>query len=124
MANSAASGRVRGQTHLWSFTDGPTRGTTYEHTFGDDGKVSWRDASSKGASGSGEDEARPEQAPYAAFDVARDVVAVSYLAASGFTLTVALNFGDHKLVGFASNDKQWFPVRGSFEVAKGKQAAA
>jgi hypothetical protein len=30
---------------------------------------------------------------------------------------VVLNFDDHRLVGFASNDKQWFPVKGSFEEA-------
>jgi hypothetical protein len=122
MADSASGDRVRGRTHLWSFTEGPTKGTTYEHTFGNDGKVSWRGA--RGASEPSKDGAGPEQAPYAAFEVGRDVVAVSYLAASGFTLTAVLNFGDNTLVGFASNDKQWFPVRGTFEVAKAKRAAA
>jgi hypothetical protein len=116
MADAVASDRVRGQTHLWSFTDGPTEGKTYEHAFGDDGKVSWREAGSKGESGS-------ERAPYAAFDVAPGVVAVSYLAPSGFTLTVVLTFEGQKLVGFASNDKQWFPVKGTFEVAGAKRAA-
>jgi hypothetical protein len=28
---------------------------------------------------------------------------------------VVLNFRDHGLVGFASNDKQWYPVKGTFE---------
>jgi hypothetical protein len=49
--------------------------------------------------------------------VAQNAYAVSYLSASGYTLTVVLNFDDHRLVGFASSDKQWFPVKGSFEEA-------
>ena len=41
---------------------------------------------------------------------------VSYLAPSGFTLTVALNFHDSKIVGFASGAKEWHPIQGTFEV--------
>ena len=124
MADAATSDRVRGQTQLWSFTDGPTGGKTYQHAFGDDGKVSWREAGAEASAESGQGESGAEQAPYAALDVAPDVVAVSYLAPSGFTLTVVLSFADHRLVGFASNDKQWFPLRGTFEVAGAKRAAA
>jgi hypothetical protein len=40
------------------------------------------------------------------------------LAGSGFTLTVVLNFRDHRVVGFASGAKEWFPVRGTLEVVK------
>jgi hypothetical protein len=40
---------------------------------------------------------------------------VSYLSGSGYTLTVVLNFKDGGMVGFASNDKQWFPVKGTCE---------
>ena len=46
----------------------------------------------------------------------RITLAVSYLAASGYTLTVVLNFTDHRMVGFASNDKEWFVQQGSFEI--------
>ena len=49
-------------------------------------------------------------------EVADRVYAVSYLAASGYTLTVVLNFQDQKVVGFASSAKDWHPVRGRFEV--------
>jgi len=55
---------------------------------------------------------------YAAARVTDDVYLVSYLTASGFTLTVALNFDQHTLTGFASNDKQWFPCSGTFEVVR------
>jgi hypothetical protein len=45
-----------------------------------------------------------------------DVCLVSYLAGSGYTLTVALDFRSHRVVGVASGAKEWFPVRGTFEV--------
>jgi hypothetical protein len=44
------------------------------------------------------------------------VYAVSYLAASGYTLTVVLNFRDQNVVGFASSAKDWHPIRGRFEM--------
>jgi hypothetical protein len=53
---------------------------------------------------------------YAAFEVTSDVYAVSYLAPSGFTLTVVLNLANRQLVGFASGKDQWHPVRGTVEV--------
>ena len=106
---------VRGQTLRFSFSDGPTAGKTYEHRFHEDGTVTWRDlAASPKPGASNEAGNRPK---YAAMKVAQDAYAVSYLSASGYTLTVVLNFDDHRLAGFASNDKQWFPVKGSFEEA-------
>lgn len=50
--------------------------------------------------------------------VAEGIYAVSYLAASGYTLTVVLNFHDHRIVGFASGVKEWYPLRGGFEVVE------
>jgi hypothetical protein len=50
--------------------------------------------------------------------VADDIYVISYLAASGYTLTVVLNFKDNRAVGFASGAKEWFPVQGTFEVVK------
>jgi hypothetical protein len=50
--------------------------------------------------------------------VADGTFLVSYLAASGYTLTVALNFQDQQLIGFASSAKEWYPLRGTFEVMK------
>jgi hypothetical protein len=106
---------VRGKTLRFSFSDGPTAGKTYEHRFHEDGTVTWRDmAASPKPGASNEAGNRPK---YAAMKVAQNAYAVSYLSASGYTLTVVLNFDDHRLVGFASSDKQWFPVKGSFEEA-------
>ena len=87
-------------------------GATYEHVFHEDGTVVWRviEGPAKGKS--------QREKNYTAVRVADDVHAVSYLAASGYTLTVVLNFKDNRMFGFASNDKEWFPMKGTFEVVE------
>ena len=123
MADIPRAGAIRGTTMRWAWTEGPTQGMVHEHVFHDDGTVEWRDAGSappkqpsKDAEG-GREATRPERAPYAAFEVTPKVFAVSYLSSSsGFTLTVVLNFATGQLVGVASGGKDWFPLRGTFEV--------
>ena len=123
MADIPTAGAIRGTTMRWAWTEGPTKGMVHEHVFHDDGTVEWHDAGSaaakkpskqaEGARGSD----GPERAPYAAFEVTPEVFAVSYLSpSSGFTLTVVLNFANGQLVGVASGGKDWFPLRGTFEV--------
>lgn len=111
---------IRGKTVRMAWTEGPTQGATHEHVFHQDGTVEWRDAEGarKEAAGgaqqkAGQDKARPA---YAAVEVADGVYAVSYLASSGYTLTVVLNFRNRSVVGFASSAKDWHLVRGRFEV--------
>ena len=113
---------IRGKTIRLIWTDGPTKGKTHDHVFHRDGTVEWRDAEqqpkaqTRGSSEKGG--AAKEKPTYAAMKVADDIYLVSYLAASGYTLTVALNFRDQRVVGFASSAKDWHPVRGRFEVLK------
>jgi hypothetical protein len=102
---------IRGKTIRLTWTEGPTQGTTHEHVFHQDGTVEWRDAH-----GPGKGDAAKERPVYAAMEAADGVFAVSYLASSGYTLTVVLNFRDRKMVGFASSAKDWHPVRGRFEM--------
>ena len=97
--NATPSGRVSGKTIRFTWTDGPTTGESHEHRFHDDGSVEYRKA------GSTADYQREKR--YAAERVSDEVDLVSYLAASGYS--------DKSIVGFASNDKQWFPVKGKFE---------
>ena len=104
---------VRGKTIRLTWTEGPTKGATHEHVFHQDGTVEWHDP--KAAPKAGTAKERPK---YGANKVADDIYAVSYLAPSGYTLTVVLNFRDHKVVGFASGAKEWYPVQGTFEVIK------
>lgn len=112
---------VRGKTIRFAWTEGPTKGKTHEHVFHQDGTVTWSDAdTSKPAQPSGSAAAaKPKEKPqYGAFRITDEIYAVSYLAPSGYTLTVVLNFDDQQLVGFASSAKDWHPLRGSFQVVK------
>jgi hypothetical protein len=118
MAEIPRAEAIRGTTMQWTWTDGPTRGKTHEHVFHEDGTVEWREAgvplAETGGAPAPAPRRAPERVPYAAVEVARNVYAVSYLAGSGFTLTVVLNFENHQLVGFASGGKEWHPLRGTF----------
>jgi hypothetical protein len=122
MTNVERAAAIRGKTIRLTWTVGPTKGTTHEHVFHDDGTVEWHDSPGpqKGPPTDRQPkEASPKEKPeYAAIKVADDIYAVSYLAASGYTLTVVLNFRDHKTVGFASSSKDWHQVLGTFEVVK------
>jgi phenolic acid decarboxylase len=103
---------ITGKTLRFTWTDGPTKGETHEHVFNADGSVDYHKV---GADAKGKP---AHEKKYAAMKVCDGVYLVSYLAASGFTLTVALNFADQSIVGFASNDKQWFPIKGRLEAVQ------
>jgi len=105
-----------------TWTEGPTKGATHEHVFHDDGTVEWRAVGGEAqqqnrAPKDGAGAAQKAYPEYAAMKAADGVVAVSYQSPeSGYTLTVVLNFKDHKMVGFASGAKDWYPVQGTFKV--------
>lgn len=103
---------IRGRTIRWTWTEGPTAGVTHEHVFSKGGTVAWRVLSGPQEGHSAEEE------EYELFEVSETVYAVSYLAASGYTLTVVLNFETGEMFGFASGRDQWFPGRGTFEVVR------
>lgn len=103
---------ITGKTIRFTWTEGPTRGETHEHVFNADGSVDYRKVGKGAPAGAPTHEKR-----FGAMRVRDLVYIVSYLAASGFTLTVAMDFEGDTLAGFASNDKQWFPVKGTFAVA-------
>jgi len=97
-----------GKVIRWTFPDGPMP-ASFEHTFRDDGTLVWRilDGPMQGGSG--------EEKNYAAARMSDDVYVVSYLAASGHTLTVVMNVKDMQVSGFASNDKTWFALHGTLD---------
>ena len=103
---------LRGKTLRWTFTDGSAAGTLFEHTFHDDGSVVWRivEGQGKGAS--------KQEKRYDMMRVSQDVITVSYLAASGHTLTVVLNLASGRMFGFASNNTEWHAMTGTFEVVQ------
>ena len=98
---------LAGRTFRWTFDGGPTAGKTYEHTFSTDGTVVFKEAGGAAPSGPG--------VKYASFEITPQVILVSYLSEHGYTLTVAMNRASKKLHGFASNDKEWYPVEGTAE---------
>ena len=117
MNKSPPSPQVSGKRIRLAWSDGPTRGTAQDHDFHADGTVEWRSAPSKEAAKTEKNATAPatERTPYSAVDVGDSVCLVSYLAPSGYTLTVALNLADQSVAGIASNETTWTPVRGHFE---------
>lgn len=107
--------RVRGHTFRWTWTDGPVKGSTHEHVFGEDGSVIWSCIAGPGKGHSSREKR------YAAEKITRDVHVVSYLSSTGYTLTAVMNFRDGSLAGFASggkNGKTWAPCHGTFEAVR------
>jgi len=113
MAHEHRAAEIRGKTIRLTWTEGPTKGTTHEHVFHGDGTVEWHSTDEPQ-----KDPSAKEKPEYAAMKVADGIYAVSYLAGSGYTLTVVLNFHNDKMVGFASGEKAWYPVRGTFDVVE------
>jgi hypothetical protein len=115
-AVSTRAHAVRGRTIRWTFADGPTAGTTFEHEFGHDGTVVFRTVGFPTERGKHAKKDDAEPIPYRSARVSDDVHAVSYKAPGGYTLTVVLNFAEGTAIGFASNEKEWIGQTGTFEV--------
>jgi len=103
---------IRGKTVRWTFADGPMAGIPFEHAFNQDGSVVWRILAGTMKGGSGQEK------EYAGIKIGEGVFAVSFLARSGHTLPVILNFKNKHMNGFASNDKTWFSMTGTFEMVQ------
>jgi hypothetical protein len=100
---------ITGHSLRWKFSDGPMAGRSFDHTFSRNGHVTFREVGSA-----------PEDKPggaevYQVASFGPDVHAVSYLSASGYTLTVILDYKSLKLVAFASNEQSLTMQHGTFE---------
>lgn len=119
---------IRGKTIRWTYDDGPMAGKSFEHTFGNDGTVTWRETGGvdQGAKppANGKEKQKsekpgtPAKVKYEVAPINAEVCAVSYLAESGWTLTSVLDFDSGTVVSFASNEQQLVPQHGMFEVAE------
>ncbi len=107
---------ITGQTIRWTYTDGPTKGTAFEHTFDRDGTVTYRMLDGRPSAGAGNGGVWSERTTYQVARVRDEVHAVTYLAPSGWALTSVLDFGAGTVVSVASNEKQLVVQRGTFEV--------
>ena len=107
---------LAGRTIRWTFDDGPMAGMAIEHSFDADGSVTWRmvDGPHQGA--------MAREKAYGAVKVNESVWAVSYLAASGHTLTAVLDFDQGRVYGFASNGSSWELQRGRFALVPSPSA--
>jgi phenolic acid decarboxylase len=110
MSQASSATTLRGKTVRWTFTEGPVAGSSFEHDFDEDGTVVWRVTAGPMAGASA------RETDYAAVRISDTVHAVSYRGASGHTLTVVLNLENHQMVGFASNDTEWYAMHGTFEI--------
>jgi hypothetical protein len=100
---------ITGHTLRWKFADGPMAGRSFDHTFSRNGNVAFREVDS-------DPNAKPNVAEqYEVASLGQDVHAVSYLAASGYTLTVVLDYKTLRLVAFASNENSLTMQQGTFE---------
>ena len=104
---------VRGRTIRWTWSEGPAAGVTHEHEFRLDATVRWRVLS-----GPQKGHAAVEER-YEVFQASDSVATVSYLASSGYTLTVTLNFETGEMFGIASGKGEWYPGRGTFMIVEG-----
>jgi hypothetical protein len=98
---------LRGATIRWTFFEPPVAGMKFEHTFREDGTLVWRviEGPGKGAS--------REEKRYGTMKIADGVHAVSYLAASGHTLSVVVDFNTGRVIGFGSDNKEWHSFTGT-----------
>jgi hypothetical protein len=109
---AAETSALAGRVFRLTFDGGPTAGKTYEHTFSEDGTVVFKEVGGKAQAAAG---GADPGVKYAAFEITPQIILVSYLSTHGYTLTVAMNRASKKLHGFASNDKNWYPVEGTAE---------
>jgi hypothetical protein len=111
---------ITGNTVRWSYTDGPAKGKTFEHTFGTDGSVTYRIVDGGAPSASATAPAKDKKPPihYEVERINDDVFAVSYLSPdNGYTLTSILDGKAGTVVSFASNDKEVVVQHGTFQLA-------
>ena len=109
MAQNDRIDSLLGRTVKFTFADGPTAGTTYEHVFEQDGSIGFRDA--------GDATAKFSRAKTGTtMKVGDGLFMASYLSKEGYTLTVLMNMRTRELVGFASNNDVWFQQKGTFEL--------
>lgn len=100
---------ITGHSLRWTFQDGPMAGKSFDHTFSRNGGVIFREV------GSDPNAKRGAVDQYQVASLGQEVHAVSYLAPSGYTLTVVLNYRTKKLIAFASNEKSLTMQHGTFE---------
>ena len=116
---------IRGKTIRFKFRDGQMANKTFEHTFAEDGTVTFSMVGAPPAkpSSSGKGDAKPAT-KYELSRIRDDLYAVAYLSDGGYTLTTILDLASKKLVSFSSNEKMLQMQNGTFEYAESVRPGA
>ena len=103
---------IRGKTIRWTFTDGVMKNKSFDHTFNDDGSLTFM-MQNHGLYTN--DICKVTRiVKYVVATLGADVTIVSYFVPHGYTLTVAMDMKTKKLVAFSSNDKGVEVQHGTF----------
>jgi len=105
----------RGKSLRWSYQDGPTAGQEYEHVFGTDGTVTYRQL------GGG---TKGHAASYQAARLGKGIRIMAYTSAEGWTLTTVIDQASGKIVSVASNQDQLFVQNGRLLEAAPKKGSS
>ncbi|MGD0678660.1 MAG: hypothetical protein ABSC94_24900 [Polyangiaceae bacterium] len=97
-------------------------GKTFEHSFGRDGTVKFRQVGEAKRGSETSDTKDATEAPAAKYtakyeveSIRDDVLAISYQSVAGYTLTTILDLNTKTLVAFSSNEKMHLMQHGTFE---------
>jgi hypothetical protein len=109
-----------GKTIRWNFTDGVMANKSFDHTFNEDGSLTFKMLSKDSDDKDLQKQSRIEK--YEVATLGNDVTVVSYLVPHGYTLTVAMDMKSKKLVAFSSNDKGVEVQHGTFSEQNGSES--
>ena len=115
-----------GKSVRWRFKEGPTKGMTFEHVFDRNGKVTWtiveattkrqpRGKANKPSNGESKQRRSHESSEAGKCAVERVTSTVHVVS---YPLTVVLNCENMSVLSFASNDKGWYPAKGTFAIVR------
>jgi hypothetical protein len=110
---------IQGKTVRFTFDDGPMAKKMFEHSFGENGRLSFHMVGGDASTIAKKDEKGPREpgdTKYQTASIRDDLCVVSYLSSAGYTLTTVLDFRTSKLVAFSSNEKMLGLQHGTFEV--------
>ncbi len=99
---------LSGKTIRWSYADGPMKGKMFEHSFTNDGTVTWKEAGEEKPSAD-------SRAKYQFERITLDIYVISYLSGHGFTLTTVVDERSGAIVSYASNEKDLVVQHGSLD---------
>lgn len=108
-----------GKSIRWSFNDGVMANKSFDHTFNDDGSVTFKMVSPGSDTKDSGKSTRIDKCEVAT--IGADVTVVSYMVPHGYTLTVAMDMKSKKLVAFSSNDKGVEVQHGTFTEPNAKE---